>query len=214
MATKLEEKFVKDKIKGEDVFEFGCSPGKFTAEIAKDHTVTAIDLYDAEVTDGYSFIKGDILETDIDGTFDSVVCLSSFEHCGIESLNYLPGNEEDLLTLQPIADKLTSLIKVGGKLVITAPFGDTNIYYVDKDGNNGTIEEVTDPAWGFRTFRLEDLQDIFKDLHLETSKVYKYVEGDYFEESSWKQEDEKEYKLYSNEHRALICCVFARLGKV
>jgi len=133
-------------IKGPDVFEFGCSPGKFTNRIKDDYNVTAIDLYDPEYTKGFKFIRGDILDTDIKYKFDSVICLSSIEHCGIESLNYTAGNKEDLSTLIPVAQKLMSLLNPDGRLIVTAPFGHTNIYFVDKDGNNGTREEIKSPS--------------------------------------------------------------------
>jgi len=213
MATIIEEDFVVRNLKGTDVFEFGCSPGKFTDRIKVDYNVTAIDLYDPEYKDGYKFIKGDILDSDIDDKFDSVVCLSSLEHCGIESLNYLPGNKEDLSTLTPIVKKLTSLIKEGGRLVITAPFGDSNIYYVDKDGNNGTADEIELPAWGFRTFRLEEILNMFKDLTPKLFEIYGNVGGDYFDPAYWVPISARDYVLYDNKHRGIICCVLKKETK-
>ena len=151
-----------------------------------------------------------MLETSIKNKFDSVICLSSLEHCGIESLNYTLGNKEDLTTLQPIADKLATLIKVGGRLLITAPFGDTNIYYVDKDGNNGTRTEIDKPKWGFRTFKISDIATLFKELHLDTYYVYENTKGDYFKEDSWIRASYKNYNLYNNKKRGLLCCVLEK----
>jgi len=207
MATSLEEDFVINNLSGVDVFEFGCSPAKFTQKIKDTYNVTAIDLYDPEHIGGYRFIKGDILESDIDEKFDCVVCLSSLEHCGIESLNYTSGNCEDLSTLKPVTEKLISLIRDGGKLIITAPFGAPNIYYVDKDGNNGTSDEIEVPAWGFRTFRLEDILNMFKPLTIKNFKIYGHTQGDYFDSNSWTSVQEEDFAQYNNKHRGLICCV-------
>ena len=213
MATVLEEDFVVKNLVGRDVFEFGCSPAKFTQKIKDDYNVTAIDLYAPEYVGGYNFIKGDILDKDIEGKFDSVICLSSLEHCGIETLNYLPGNKEDLSTLDPVVEKLKSLIRDGGRLVITAPFGTPNTYYVDRDGNNGTADEIEHPVWGFRTFRLEDIVDMFDTLLLTTVEIYGYVDGNYFEPTSWMPASERDHHLYNNKHRGLICCVLEK-GRV
>ena len=210
MATKLEENFVKKHIKGNQVFEFGNAPGKFTEEIAGDYNVTAIDLYDAEHTNGYKVIKGDLLDTDIEEKFDTVICLSSFEHCGIETLNFLPGNEPNALWDRPVAIKLVSMVNEGGRLVITAPFGNSDVFFVDKDGNNGTADEIPKPAWGFRTFRVDQIADMFSPLELTEAKVYGFVEGNYFEETSWKEISVDDYTKYNNKHRGLLCCVLEK----
>jgi len=207
MATKLEENFVKKHIKGTDVFEFGNSPGKFTEEIAGKYNVTAIDLYDAECAEGYKAIKGDLLETAIEEKFDTIICLSSFEHCGIETQNFLPGNNPMALYDIPIAFKLVSMLREGGRLVITAPFGKPDIYFISKDGRNGTAEEIDDPEWGFRTFKVGQIESMFRPLKLTVSHTYGYTDGDYFEESSWEEVSHNDFDKYNNKHRGLLCCV-------
>jgi len=214
MASPIEEKFVIDNLSKKTVYEFGCAPGKFTSRIASmGFDVTGVDLYDAEVTDGYTFIKGDVVMSTNRNTYDNVICVSSIEHSGIESADFLQGDDSDIMYINTVAAKLLEFVGDGSKLIVTAPMGDGTTYYVDKLGNNGTREQIKHPAWGYRTFSIESLLGLFDGFYVDKCKAYAKIDGDYFDINSWEEIPNDSHGTYDNKNRAVLCCVFNKKNK-
>lgn len=220
MASPIEEVFVKSHLKGRTVLEFGCSPGKFATEMSKmGYKVVGVDLYEAEFKESYTFKRGDIVDLledgSITGTPDNVVAVSSIEHCGIETANFGEEDRRDLSYHYSVASKLIRLVAPEGQLIATVPFGDGGVYYVDKDGNNGTGEEIKKPAWGYRTFNKESIMNLFPTMELVKCKAYKKLDGlDYFDMLSWEEIPLDAFNMYNNKHRAVMCCIFKQRDKV
>lgn len=216
MASPIEEKFVKERLVGKSVFEFGCAPGKLAEEISSmGFKVTAIDLYDPEIVSSYTFIKGDLVELfPIDVTIDkyeNVIAVSSIEHSGIESENFKIEDRRSVGYHVDVAKCLEEMLTPNGQLIVTVPFGDGETYYVDKNGNNGTNEEIPEPAWGFRTYDKDSLSRLFSGLSLDTCKAYKKLDDlPYFSIDSWEEISLDSYKDFNNKKRAVMCCVFKK----
>ena len=141
MSGPIDETFTAQQLKAGSVFEFGCSPAHFTARMAKrsDLKITAMDLYPAETTEGFTFIQGDFMNYQTEEKFDNVCSVSAWEHCGIERLNYMEEYREDTNYHLLVAEKLKSFVKPGGRLIITCPFGCDELYLTDGKGSNWRI---------------------------------------------------------------------------
>ena len=209
MASPVEEKFVKENLVGKSVFEFGCAPGKLASElVAEGYEVSAVDLYDVDSNEKFTFMKEDIMNVHSDTYFDNVIAVSSFEHCGIESDNYKEGKESNVNYHYFVANKLRSMVSSGGLFIITVPFGHDSIYFVDKNGSSGNSEEILDPSWGFRTFSIGGIRRMFREIDMVKHEVYKKTGEVYSDINSWEKIDGYDPSLYDNKKRAVMCCVF------
>lgn len=215
MASPIEESFLMLNLKGEPmVFEFGCSPGRIAKDLSDiGYKVVGVDLYEPDIGGSYKFIKGDIIKLFEEGLViekaDNVIAISSIEHCGIETDNFRDGNSSNMEYHKTVASLLSRFLKDDGVLIVTVPFGDGGTYYVDRDGNNGTIDEIKEPAWGFRTFNKDSISDLFPDLALEKCVAYKQKKNsNYFNIGSWELVSLEDYREYNNKDRAVMCCVF------
>ena len=180
MSSPIDEIFTEQNLKPGTVFEFGCSPGQFTQRIASrsEFHVTAIDLYVPEV-EGFEFLHGDIMNVKIERQFDNVCCVSSFEHCGIEPVNYIgsdrykEGTKPEFDYHKLVAKKLISLVKSGGRFIITCPFGSNEIWLTNQKEmfRPSEVSRERIPKWGHRTFTLETLKELFLSLDLPGASV-------------------------------------------
>lgn len=205
MASKKEEEFCKQFIKdinGLKVFEFGPGNCAF-AESLPNTEFISIDLYEFSEHDpsrrspneNIDYRVGNFLDMDLENLreqFDAVVCLSSLEHAGIERKHINDG------TLDPdehikVAEKLSSLLKPGGYLLVTMPGGKNRTFYVSSGYGDTTQFDRNNSEWGYRVFNEEGAKSLFKEEGLELVKEEafklgqdnKYKELDYFKVESW-----------------------------
>ena len=137
--------------KGGKILDFGCDESKISLELASlGYSVTAVDFSDYNFSHpNLKFIKSDILKVDIDkASFDVIVALSAIEHCGIGFYSNDMGDDLKIIKY------LHSLLKKGGKLLITVPFG-------KKDQNN--LHRIYD----FRA-----LENLLKDFNIVKKEFY------------------------------------------
>ena len=209
MASPIEEQFVRDNLVGKAVFEFGCAPGKFATELSSvGYNVFGVDLYAPEFTDKYTFLRCDFMDVDIGKKFDNIIAVSSIEHCGIETEDFRKGDASQINYHTMVADKLSDMVTEDNQLIVTVPFGYENVYYVDKDGHNGTRSEIPNPVWGYRTFNILDIQRLFPKLTLVKTVPYAKIGDDYFDINSWKRVGLMSFSAYNNKNRAVLCNVF------
>ena len=206
MATILEEKFVLTHVGPGSAFEFGSGDNSFANRFGK--PITAIDLYNKPHDSHVEFLQQDVLSL-TGRSWDNVIALSSFEHAGIETYHFL-NKCSDETELETIATKLVSLVSSSGRLLITVPFGTDGIYFVDKNGKNGTREEIPEPVWGFRTFEFDTLVKLFSSLTPVVSQAFKFTGQDYFNPDSWKEISVKDHSSCSNKNRGLLCIYFQK----
>ncbi len=211
MATILEENYLSSWIRPTDiVFEFG--PGNCVWASKLPNKFTGVDLYPPEsvLPSNMEYIEGNILYgINLDQKFDVIACLSSFEHAGIEQPHF-KYKCIDLDEHRKVADKLTSLVKDQGLLLLTLPAGRDELYVVDKDGNSNLYRGGKNVLWGFRTFTLERIKNLFPTLKLIDYKAYlRKPDSDYFDTDSWEmvQSDLLINSIYK-EQNGLLCVAF------
>lgn len=202
MATKLEENFVLQHVGPGTVMEFGSGDNSFANRFPG--PITAIDLYNNPHSDHVEFLQEDVLKLS-SRRWDNIIALSSFEHAGIETYHFT-NKCSDESELESIAKKLVSLLVPGGRLLITVPFGTNEVYFVDKDGKNGTREEIPEPVWGFRTFEADTLVSLFSPLVPIVQRAYQLTNReDYFNPASWTETPTYNHEVCDNKRRGLLC---------
>jgi SAM-dependent methyltransferase len=89
---------------------------------------------------GFSYLYADLRENPIrDGYYDTVACLSTLEHVGCDNYSYShqdqhrEGRPEDFA---PVMKELYRVLKPGGSLLLTVPFG--------KYRNHGSLQQFDD----------------------------------------------------------------------
>lgn len=222
MSSPIDEIFTEQNLKPGTVFEFGCSPGQFTQRMASrpEFDVTAIDLYLPEVG-GFEFIHGDIMDIEIDRQFDNVCSVSAFEHCGIEPVNYSnsgryqPGLKPEFDYHKLVANKLFSLVKPGGRFIITCPFGPNEIWLTNQKEmfrpSEASSERV--PKWGHRTFTLAELKKLFAPMEVVKASAFGRHGNDHFVLEHWHRVDpETGHGEFTDEkaNHGILCAVFEK----
>ncbi len=142
MAIELERDFVRKYTKGPDVFEFGCGNGLFAKELSSSYSVEAVDLFAPETTEGFKFTQSDVLDMNIDKKFNTVVAVSSLEHCGIETGQC---DNPDYDCIARVSRVLSDMAL--DRIIITAPFGN-KLLFTQKEGPDDVYENIASPEWG------------------------------------------------------------------
>ena len=104
------------------ILEFGCSTSKLSIELSSlGYKVTGVDLTNYEFTHpNFTFRRGDFLDIDFkDNEFDAIVTVSSIEHAGMGFFSEKERDRGDFMVM----DKMHQILKPGGKLLMTVPYG-------------------------------------------------------------------------------------------
>lgn len=107
------------------VLDIGCYYSNFPIQLASmGYSVVGVDLQDYELTHpNFRFLKGDINRLKIKGNFfDIVTSISTIEHIGLG----VYGDEKDEGADAKAINKIHKLLKKGGTLMISVPFGVKN----------------------------------------------------------------------------------------
>lgn len=186
MASYADEFLAESYLIPGSILEVGCQPGIFTARIAKSRRdrVVGIDINPCEVIDGFAFIRGDVVDYAPGCLFDNIVCVSSFEHCGIEGANYKTGLSRHLV----VAEKLKSLLSPNGRIIITCPFGPNETHLVTAEGEFplGKVPPDSVVQWGYRTFDHATLCSIFAPLISIQANAMEWHSRHYADAGSWR----------------------------
>jgi SAM-dependent methyltransferase len=84
------------------------------------YTVVGVDgLPDNRKIENYEFIHGDFLEMDFTDKFDCIYSISVVEHVGLDCYGQHVDADGDIKTIE----KMVNLLKPGGTLLITVPYG-------------------------------------------------------------------------------------------
>jgi len=150
-----------DLKEGSNILEIGCVDSKVCIELASlGYKVTGYDLRDYGFSHpNFKFIKGDFLKNDFPNEyFDSVIAISTIEHCGIEIYGSISLYDAD----RKVIDEIYRVLKKKGRFIITVPFG--------LRGQNPF----------YRIYDTETLQALLKNFNIIEEKYFKVVDRKYW----------------------------------
>jgi SAM-dependent methyltransferase len=140
------------KEKGASVLDVGCSESLIPFDLASiGYNVTGIDLREYPLDHpNLTTVATPLEDWDTDETFDVVVCLSSIEHFGLGTY----GEEASSERLDHTAMQLLlKMIEPSGLLVMTIPFGETDVTPVQRMYDRADIDELL-RGWAIDTFEV------------------------------------------------------------
>lgn len=123
--------------KNKRILEFGCSRSYLALQLATlGYEVVGVDLRHYPFSHpNLRFFQMNILDYDDDKCFDYISSVSTLEHVGLGFYK----EERKKSDLYRVTNKLTKLLKIGGKIIITVPFG---IEYEDHFQRSFTYEGI------------------------------------------------------------------------
>jgi len=132
--------------------ELGCSESLIPFDLASiGYRVTGVDLREYPLDHpNLTTIATPLEDWDSEETFDVVVCLSSIEHFGLGTYGEEASSERlDHTAMQLLLDKT----KPTGVLVMTIPFGETDVTPVQRMYDRDDIDELLS-GWAIDTFEV------------------------------------------------------------
>ena len=139
---------------GKRALEFGCTRSELALQLASlGYEVLGVDLRKYPFTHPrLKFFQHNILDFEDDEGYDYITAISVIEHIGLGAY----GETRRETDLQLVMNKLSSILKPGGVLIITVPFGQA---YQDKF---------------LRSFTRADVVNLFKsdDINLVDEKYF------------------------------------------
>ncbi len=117
----VEEPWAVSKVRpGERVLDVGSATSRFLRELPAGCSVYAIDLRATPPQPGIAVVRGDLMRAPFAlGSFDVVTCVSTIEHIGLDVYGQGPDQFGDEVAMR----HLRRLLRPGGRLLLTAPFG-------------------------------------------------------------------------------------------
>ena len=112
------------------ILDVGCYYSKLPIELATlGHEVYGVDVLEYGLTHpNFRFIKGDIMNVELsDNFFDAITCISTIEHIGLGRYGDPIRHDGDKAAVQ----KMSKLLRNGGRIILSAPFGKSGVCYYD-----------------------------------------------------------------------------------
>ncbi len=137
---------------GASVLDVGCTESLIPFELASiGYNVTGIDLREYPLDHpNLATVETPLEDWESDESFDVVVCLSSIEHFGLGTYGEEVSSERlDHTAMQLLLDKT----KPTGVLVMTIPFGETDVTPVQRMYDRDDIDELL-KGWTIDTFEV------------------------------------------------------------
>jgi len=129
--------------------------------LPKEVEINSIDLNDKHIeSDSVKFSVGDIRKTNYeDNYFDVISCISTLEHIGVSG-RY--GSDEDSTGDLKAVREMGRILKPGGVMLITVPYGVKDVLPINKLYNKERINEL------FKDFSMVEIEykKYFNQFHL------------------------------------------------
>lgn len=144
--------------KSSKILDIGCRYSLLPLQLASlGHNVTGVDIhkYNGQHPN-FKFVKGDFLKIPLKANFfDLVISLSTIEHIGLGFYGEKKDKDGDKKAIQ----KVHKILKKGGVLLLTAPFG-----------------KPIDSSW-YRVYNLKRIRNLLRGFKIEQLSIYREVDG-------------------------------------
>ena len=142
------------------------------------------------------FVHADVRSIPLDSAmFDTVLCLSTYEHFGMAHDPY--GTITELGVAEQGMQEMWRVLKPGGRLIMTLPFGKARAYGWLRQWDSTTLKEEFQAYWDclveFQCFKLQ----------LSPTKEYVVTEP---------EDCTDDYDLVHCRANAIVCLVFVKKG--
>lgn len=165
----------------ESILDIGSADAKYLNDLQGNGArVTSIDTRQYSVPAGVNIIVGDAAElpNGLADSFDLITCVSVLDHVGLEAY----GNHADPLQMDKVISEMHRVLKAGGRLLLTVPFGRDHV--------------TTHPRGGQRVFDANSLLKLFDAKRWKWLGVdYWKLEGDEYNEAEWTEVKDAEYAI-------------------
>ena len=153
-----------------------------------------LDLSPPKITTGYNeTIRGDIRQTNFhDNTFDSIFCVSTLEHVGMNNDIYKNSVENNPESHIAAMREMYRILKPKGKLLLTLPF-----------------RKYFDYNW-FLQYDLDSLQNIVINSNFKTKFIQSYKVNKYWEFCLSKCCSSISYQESNHRAGAVVCIVLSK----
>jgi len=125
----------------EKILDLGCVGSKISLQLASlGYCVVGIDYRPYIFKHKkLKFLQGNFIEMDIaPESFDCVICISTIEHIGLPAYNIKPFKNGDKKSIA----KIFKLLKRGGKLILTVPFGKNLISNFERNYDYNSLKNL------------------------------------------------------------------------
>lgn len=123
------------------LLDIGSTVGQMLRDVLpKEIDISILNINTMKDVDGVNQIEGDIRGTDLKSNiFDCITCISTLEHIGVQG-RY--GVEKDEYGDMKAMKEMHRLLKPGGRLVLTVPYGSKDVLPINKLYNKNRISEL------------------------------------------------------------------------
>ncbi|MFX1239719.1 MAG: class I SAM-dependent methyltransferase [Promethearchaeota archaeon] len=125
----------------EKILDLGCVGSKISMQLASlGYKVVGIDYRPFIFKHkNLEFIQGNFFDIDLPNeSFDCVICISTIEHIGLPAYNIKPFEHGDKKAIE----KIYNLLKIGGKLILTVPFGKAIVDPFERNYDQKSLEQL------------------------------------------------------------------------
>ncbi|MHC1716403.1 MAG: DUF268 domain-containing protein [Candidatus Dojkabacteria bacterium] len=147
-------------MKNGKLLDIGSTVGQMLYDLLpKEVEINTLNIKNQEDVKGVKQIEGDIRKTDFKSDlFDNITCISTLEHIGVEG-RY--GVQKDEFGDIKAMKEILRILKPGGRLFLTVPYGAEDILPINKLYNKNRTEEL------FKGYKL------LKEEYLKYDKKYR-----------------------------------------
>jgi len=133
------------------ILDLGCVGSKISLQLASlGFKVVGIDYRPFIFKHkNIEFIQGNFFDINLPAeSFDCVICISTIEHIGLPAYNIKPFEQGDRKAIE----KIYELLKKGGKLILTVPFGKAIVNQFERNYDQKTLNQL------IKMFKIEELE--------------------------------------------------------
>ncbi len=127
--------------KMQKILDLGCVGSKISLQLASlGYKVVGIDYRPFIFKHkNIEFIQGNFFNIDLPPeSFDCAICISVIEHIGLPAYNIKPFEKGDKKAIE----KIYNLLKKGGKLILTVPFGKAIVNRFERNYSENSLNQL------------------------------------------------------------------------